>query len=483
MKNSKLIQLLKTFSGEEINDFEKFLKSPLSNSRNYVIKFFQELKKHYPEFKENNIDKKEIFLKIYKDKEYNDSTVRSIVSSLITDAEHYLSYANFRSNKAIADYHLLSELSSRGLHNYLDVKAKPVMKRLKENKQFDFHDIIYDYLNSLKVVEHYFIKERFEDAIELVNLMNNNLLALFTANTSTVIQYNYIIRSFFPYATANYLENIFFPNLNYEGIISSLGNDNSYKAEFIKLNFYIYALLVKNNSHESYEKVKEIWLNSRDFLTVPSRKAVFDVLGNFCLLQSREKNTKYIREFFELSKVMLRDNLFLIRSNVMHINTFRQITLHSFALNEIEWCEEFVREYSKYLAEEEKEMLVDLAMAEISLRKKNFQNALTHLSNIKDLKSYLKLELREIYIRVYYELGHTEELYYCFDSFRHYLNNAPFLPDYILSAKNFLRYVSAILNHKIKNNSDINNLRREISEEPYVHFKKWLLEKADELFS
>ncbi|MCB0728702.1 MAG: hypothetical protein KDD00_14665 [Ignavibacteriae bacterium] len=481
MKNSRLIQLLKTFPEEEINEFEKFLQSPLSGSRNYVIQFFRELKKQYPEFPEDKIDREKIFLKIYKNKDYKDSTVRSIVSNLIADAEHYLSYRNFRSNKPLQDYSLLTELRSRELHNYFDLKSKPILKHIKENKQFDFHDNLYDYLISLKIAEHYFIKERFKDVVEIVNIMNDNLLLFFTANTSTVLHFSDILKTFFPYKTDNYLEKNFLPNLNYDGFISSIGNDKSPEARYLKLNFNIYNILTDHSSHESFDRLKEIWIGSRDFLTDSARKAVFDLLGNFCLIHNRKKGTRYVKEFFELSKILLRDKLFLTNTKVMHINTFRQITLHCYMLNEIDWCEKFVKNYSKYLAEDVRQMLVDFTMADISFRKKDFQNALFYLSNVKELKIYLKLELKEMYIKVYYELGYTEQLYYAFDSFRHYLKNAPFLPNYILSAKNFLRYSTSLVNHKMKNDSDIEILRKEISGDLTVHNKNWLLEKADEL--
>lgn len=481
MKNSKLIQLLKTFSEEELTDFEKFLNSPLSNSRNYIVKYFQELKKHYPEFREDKIDSKVIFSKIYKDKKYNDSTVRSIVSNLIKDAEHYLGYKNFKLNDTFQDYYLLSELRIRKLNDYYDLKAKAVLKNLKKNKQFDFNKTIYEYLFSLEISDQYIETYKYENSVEFVNILNDSIVTFFSANSILSSSQNKVLKTFFPFEPKNILDTNFFPNLDYKGFISSIENDNTNRAKFLKLNYNLYNLIKDKNPHESYTKIKELWLDSSDFLTASSKYSVFICLGDFCLIQNRNEGSIYVKEFFELSKVMLREKLFLTQSKILHLNNFRQIILHCYKLNEIDWAENFIKTYSKYLAEDEREMLVELSMSGISILRKDFQRALSHLSNIKKIIPGLKLELRMNYIVVYYELNYTDQLYSAFDSYRHYLKIAPFLPNYIKNAKNFLKYITAISSYRIKNNIDLDILRKELTGDPNVHLKWWLLDKIEEL--
>ena len=55
MKNSKLINILKTFSPEEIKLFEKFLASPFHSSGKNCIPLFRSMKKYYPEFDTDKI--------------------------------------------------------------------------------------------------------------------------------------------------------------------------------------------------------------------------------------------------------------------------------------------------------------------------------------------------------------------------------------------------------------------------------------------
>src|SRR5262245_37025925 len=108
MKKSKLIQILKSFSSDEMKEFEKFISSPFFGCKNFVLNFFRELKKYYPYFKEEDIQKEEIFARLYKNKKYNDGLIRRMTSDLITLAEEYIMYKEFKNNKAYCNHTLLT---------------------------------------------------------------------------------------------------------------------------------------------------------------------------------------------------------------------------------------------------------------------------------------------------------------------------------------------------------------------------------------
>ena len=61
---SNIIQLLSIFSKEEMKEFEKFVKSPFHNNRAEVTRFFDSIKKFYPDFNQKEFTKENIFLRI-----------------------------------------------------------------------------------------------------------------------------------------------------------------------------------------------------------------------------------------------------------------------------------------------------------------------------------------------------------------------------------------------------------------------------------
>ena len=65
MKNTKLIQLLGTFTTAEMNELGKFVRSPFHNESPKMIKLYDALKKYHPDFENKKFTKENIFSMIY----------------------------------------------------------------------------------------------------------------------------------------------------------------------------------------------------------------------------------------------------------------------------------------------------------------------------------------------------------------------------------------------------------------------------------
>ena len=97
--SGNLIQLLNTFSKEEMREFGKFVNSPFHNNRSDVILFFDEIKKFHPGFNKSEFSKENIFSLIFPKKKYQDDVIRRLASNLFKLAEEFCAYNNFRKDK------------------------------------------------------------------------------------------------------------------------------------------------------------------------------------------------------------------------------------------------------------------------------------------------------------------------------------------------------------------------------------------------
>ena len=70
MINHDLIKLLKTFSGEEVKDFRNFLKSPFFNKSSKLLKLYNEIIKHHPDFGNKNFTKENLHKRVTRTVEY-----------------------------------------------------------------------------------------------------------------------------------------------------------------------------------------------------------------------------------------------------------------------------------------------------------------------------------------------------------------------------------------------------------------------------
>ena len=120
LSNSNLFKIIKTFSKEEILEFEKYVSSPIYNSQGTLIRLYRELKKFYPEFSNKELSKEKLFEKINPGKEYNDVIFRKYMSNLLKLAEGYLVYLEYQSKPEKQSINLLDQYDKRNLNSFYD---------------------------------------------------------------------------------------------------------------------------------------------------------------------------------------------------------------------------------------------------------------------------------------------------------------------------------------------------------------------------
>ena len=82
MKQSGVIKLLKTFTPEEIDLFDDYLKSPFHNKNLKAIEFFEVLKKYHPDYNEEKISKENLFKEMFGPGKFRESYVGNLFSDL-----------------------------------------------------------------------------------------------------------------------------------------------------------------------------------------------------------------------------------------------------------------------------------------------------------------------------------------------------------------------------------------------------------------
>jgi len=95
-----VVQILRSFSKQEMKEFDKVVCSPFFGGSAYIYKFWRELKKYYPEFKEEKIERKKLFAALYPTKKYDDAVIRKIASLLHNMAERYIGIKRANSENA-----------------------------------------------------------------------------------------------------------------------------------------------------------------------------------------------------------------------------------------------------------------------------------------------------------------------------------------------------------------------------------------------
>ena len=68
MLKSKVIEILRTLSADELKLFREFIRSPYHNKNKNVISLFEIIRKFSPSFNDPNLTKEKVFKKIFPGK-------------------------------------------------------------------------------------------------------------------------------------------------------------------------------------------------------------------------------------------------------------------------------------------------------------------------------------------------------------------------------------------------------------------------------
>ena len=134
MFKSKFIDLLATFTHDEIKEFERFIDSPFFNRDKTISHSYKFFKKFYPEFNNSKFTKENFFKSLYPGKPYNDSRVRNILSDLLKHGQDYITIKFTRGNPFVENASTLEALSMRMLDTLFTKKINEAYESIDIKK-------------------------------------------------------------------------------------------------------------------------------------------------------------------------------------------------------------------------------------------------------------------------------------------------------------------------------------------------------------
>ena len=489
MKNSGLIKVIRTFSKDEIKEFEKLVASPFFSTGRNLMPLFLIIKKYYPEFDSLNLSKECVFKKLYPGRKFNEAVIRKLTTELYHLSIEYIKQTSLRKNPVYVNYCSSMDLINRNLDSIGLKLINEVDIDIKENK------IGANYYLSKSMIDtarsyYYYNKRSMHFLKEIMRLR--------------IDTFNFIIKHFFFNIGLGYSDFALFKkryvaenlDLKYLNIVDCIDiekfheiftEDTEDKSELIML-LSLYALLTAKNPKEIeyFEKFRKLLFGNIGKLEKDLVTEYIELYRR--LLQLKEKHfpvNKIMQIKFETHDYILKNNLFInMYLKVIPKNEFKDYFLTGYNLEKYEWAEEYLNKYSIYLSDHERDYTLNLCMSYLNFAKGKFDECITCLNFINTDHPSEKLAYYFLKAAAFYELK-------CFDESESVLNAySKFLErDDIAQSKDKNHYVNFIycLKHLIhfiftKNNSHLFGIEELIkSEDNSITLKSWLSKKLNEL--
>ncbi len=479
MKNSKLIELVRTLSKTEFREFTIYVKSQSQKEKKRELNLINFLKKYYPDFTSKQLTKENCFGKLFPDEQkINTRKVLDAMSSLYQMLEDFIVVQELKYQDLDRDYLLLKAYQRRKLDKHFLKKFDRIEKRLEElpvkDNQYFFNKFVvnqfaYDYSHK----DHVFTKEEQE---HYFNTFINSLDEFFFI-TKLIVQIEILNRK--------EITSVTYSNEFAEIIFNYIQNKES-------LNRPLYQILsrfisdLKASDYSNYEKNKQLFFDNINLFCDTNKKGLFNLCMNYCL-RSHYAGYISVNEILEIYKKGLDLNL-LEHGGYIPQAHFSNIVSTACLAKEFSWIESIIEEKTHLLNPLIRKDVVTISKATVYFHQKMYRKTLSALSEVEISDDLYKITGKSLQLRAYYELNEFIAIDSLFLSLkqivrRNKLQSKRFKESYT----NFIDFTKKLI--KIK---DLKFQRKDINKE-IVKFKKeeegtenlfyrlWFKVKIDEL--
>jgi hypothetical protein len=486
--NTKLIQILKSFSADEFKEFGKFVASPYLNSNRKIDQLYDIFRKYYPKFKSYSLKPEAIAEKLYPGRKYNPGYLHNLYSEMISLAEDFLVYSDFRRDSSEYDKRLLNQYSIRNLDKFFEKYLERAFKLLEQEKVKD---------------ESYYLKRNILENIKFEFYSSRTPIGksqpLFIQKKNAVINFMYhffitMLKEYFDMSNTEGLIKFEYRYFFFDEIMDHISRHKKEYKEILLIDIlHRFLLLYRNPQEEPFEEELETLVNTnKTYLSKNDYRNFMLELYNYYKQKRAEGNKSYGMKSFKLLNDMLSDGIFYMKDGQMSAHTYINLISAGLLEKELIWAENFIHEYKNRIPPDQRNNAFLYSYADLNFvkgrenpgqRSKFYNIALNCLAKVKSEDFFYMTRIKNILLRIYYDLDDIEPALSIIDSYKHFLSKTKQIPEDLYEQYyNFIGFTGKLIKIKTKTETmALDELKEEISSTKLLSFRGWLLEKISEM--
>lgn len=478
MHKSKIVNVLKTFSEDEIKRFSDFISSPYFNSNQSTVKLFNSIKKYHPDFEGSGVSKESLYKKLFAGEKYNDQVMRNLSSQLLKLSKEFLSIESYIKENDTKELVLLNELKDRNLDSLYNSDFKSLSEKL-EKQPIDFS--LFQKLTKLEEIFTSFHLQRDKQLLVYESLARTGEYLLFYSliRLSDIYTNIKINRDALNADIGKELVTEYIENMDFKKLIDFIDNKNYKNSDIIKLYYSKMAAVLDPENIEKYKLFKELLFKSVNKFTLYEAHQLIGSLEFIATYRINRGDRSFYKDLFEIYDFQIKNRLYaeydLKRVRVLN---FRNTVLVAVRVGELDWAENYIKKFKNFLYEDNKEM-ADYAKALIHFERGEFDKTIDSLQNVKTEYSQLKVDIKYLLIKAFYELGYEESVISQLNSFRHLVSTHKQITD-ITREKglNFISVMNLLLKVKFEPGKEkIFDIKEKLTSLNLTSDKLWIEKK------
>lgn len=350
MENSKLIQLIKALSEQEIKEVQRYLATPFHNTDANVAMLFHALCKYHPRMEDSRLTKAVLFQQVFKSRTYDDKKLRKLMSKLTGNLQDFIVLKEAQEQSEYQQL-LIQALARRGARQLFEQDTKARIQDC-ENKPVQG-------IAQYRELAWYYHQWHFSDTGQ------------FPAEDSKIVPALENMERFFTLAILEYDLEILIrrktreePAQPYfaEYVRHFASVQLKEKNPIVALFFRLRELYTGSGNNPLFIETYQLYLDMELGMSRFERQLAWKILCQYLIRQSNEGSMADRRILFDLYKSGLEKGM-MPEQELMNKKTFTNIAISGIMVSEFEWALAFIERYCKWLDIREQEATKDLVMA------------------------------------------------------------------------------------------------------------------------
>ncbi len=416
MKNSKLIGILRTFQTKELTRFKEYVHSPFFNKHKTVTKLCNYILKYAPDFESDKLKKENIFRLLFPKDTYNETNIYTHTSNLLQLLCDFMAQKAFESNTVQKKLYTLQELRIRNQHKQFNSTVKQYQllqdRAVKDRDYHYYQGKLYKEQDQINPVRNQDMNiQNMDSELEIVFLIDKMQIACDMNNRNSIIGSDYEASGI-------------------DLVLQWIERNKDYYLKFpeVRINYTIYKL-VNTGDKEFYDDLRVFLADKTHLYPKAKIKEIYDYLINHCIKKLNTGETAYYREFFELHRFLLKEEILLLEDKSLAEWDYKNIVTVGARLEEFDWVKSFIFDYKERVNEKVRENVFSYNLAYYYFSIKNYKEALQLLHQVEFTDASYYIGAKIIQLKSYYVLEVFEASLSLIATFKNYIQRSKVLSD------------------------------------------------------
>lgn len=478
--NKNLFNLLCKLSKVEWDEFGDFIASPYFVKGRDYSGLFGFLRSHFRKKDISSDISNDLILKKVKNIQ-SSQTLDNRLSELYKLAQKFLKQKNFESNRINGLSMLYEEFVNRGLFSNFS-------SGFSANKDISVPKSTADFIPYSKIIQS-------EGFLYRHNNDFKKTYSLFCEQGDCLTAF-YIDRLLY-FATEFHFADIYgiqYEANNIKKIINSIDFHSFFKLVIpdekgyyrtALLRYHVYNSIINPDNHKLIDTAIDYFYKNKVHISLDAKIDYFQKMQSNFIIHINKGEQAFLKILFDLMKVRLDDGETINFSLIDYpASEFRDMVVIGLKVEEFEWVENFIKNYSGILPTAFREEEKTLALLKYYYAKKDFLKVLLIIKKHKHSKKHVhNMDMYKYNLMTNYELQYFDDIESITVNLKNYMRKGEIVEIQKKNTLTFIKLLFRLIRLKLHTSEEtseqfISSVNKETNS---LIDKRWFLEKAAEL--